>query len=70
MGLIEAWLQPPKFARGKPLPEPTQGYGPGRHTIVWRELSWAFGDEHADRICRLIDLYLRIYNVRGRSRLR
>jgi hypothetical protein len=46
---------------------PSQGFGPGRHTRLWLELSWCLGDEHAHRICRIIDWYVRIFRLRGRS---
>jgi hypothetical protein len=30
---------------------------PGRHTEFWRTISWHVGDDHADVICGIIDLY-------------
>ena len=65
--ILKGHLDPSRFAYGKPFPGPSQGYGPGRHTRLWQELSWCLGDEHADRICKLIDLYVRVFNLRGRG---
>lgn len=46
---------------------PSQGQGPGRHTKLWLELSWCLGDEHAHRICKIIDWYVKVFRLRGRS---
>lgn len=40
----------------------SEGYRAGM-----RELSWSLGDEHADRICKLIDLYVKLFRLRNRS---
>lgn len=53
--------------RYKSYPPPSQGRGAGSHTRLWLELSWCLGDEHADRICWMIDVYVRVMNLRGRS---
>ena len=35
----------------------------GSLSELWRELSWRVGDQHADRICKLIDLYCWIVSL-------
>lgn len=67
MNPFTEWLKPESWARGRPYPTQSQGEGAGKHTRLWLELSWCLGDEHADRICRVIDLYVRLFNLRGRS---
>lgn len=60
------WEAPRAF-RSTPFPAPAQGNGPGRHTKLWQELSWCIGDTHATRICRIIDVYVRFFGLRGRA---
>lgn len=35
----------------------------GVRSEFWRELSWRCGDEHANRICRWVDLYCRLFRL-------
>jgi len=39
----------------------TTARGPsGDRTDIWRTFSWYLGDEHADRLCRILDFYCRL----------
>lgn len=43
----------------------------GAHTEFWRDLSWMVGDDHADRICRGLDVYARLFKIsKGNARAR
>ena len=35
----------------------------GVHSEFWRHLSYRVGDEHASRICRLLDIYCWLFGV-------
>src|SRR5271157_3201342 len=38
-------------------------YTPGNHTEFWHELSWRVGDEHANRICKLLIWYCKLFKL-------
>ena len=61
-----SWDKPPAWRMAR-FPPPAQGNGPGRHTRLWLELSWCLGDGHADRICGIVDVYVRAFGLRGRG---
>ena len=39
----------------------------GEPTGLWQVFSWCVGDKHADRLCWLLDLYCRVWNICPRA---
>jgi hypothetical protein len=33
------------------------------HSNFWKELSWRCGDTHANRICKLVDIYCALFGL-------
>lgn len=46
-----------------PQNNPVAWYSQGNHTEFWRELSWRVGDEHANRICKLLVWYCKLFGL-------